>query len=551
MGRAQPRGHQGGDVAKASKNRGGKPSPKSSGAALRLGWNAVIAFMLGTIAFILLFGWDGVLPLLLVPLLVGAFTGLMSEDVREAALVGGGSGLLGSMLSVLFYQQDSFLAYLQKTNPAAMADVTGSLWSGFVLPLMKASPVNDSRVGPFVVVAIGTLLTLGVSAGVSWLVARLTDVHEKRWLGLLVILPLGLCLAATIFGGGSSFVQSVSAEPADGTYAFDGVINVRTYYLVRGGMDYYHAIVRAAAGDSRLAKAGEIKNGKFVGYWGSSPTFIRQPAVFYFWAVVGYFGASGIVWASLLLAIGLWTLWYWVLYPRLGQRALFVALALFPLCVVHMAWLNLFMPDWWAALMLGYSAALLVGRRFMAAAALALVAVLFREILVFWLAVLIAAACWQWLRKRLAVRYPLAFGGAFVAFVLAYAAHYFLELPYQAAMTGNEGTLGRLLTASAFPLSQKFFGPTSYLMFPYGDAVVPAFLLVLSGAAGFFLVIRDNELARTAIPAYLLIFLAFLFVVGASSSYWGQDLSLLAVTGTAVLLAGLDRLGWKRVREPA
>jgi hypothetical protein len=527
-------------VSKKSKKRAQEKPQQPVRSASWIGARTVVAAALGTIAFALLFGWNGLLPLLTVPLIVGVFLGLMATNLSESLVTGGSVGLLGSILACALYQQQAFIAYLQRTAPAAVADVTGSLWQGFVVPLIQANPVNDPNVGPLLVVLFGVVLTTALSAGTWWVCSKLAPTVDRRWLGLAVLVPLGVLLASTLFVNGSQFVSSISTEPAPKTYAYDGVVNLKTYYLMLGGMNYYDAIITAASGDTRLTG---ITDGKWNGTWAiNSPTRVREPAAFYLWTVAGHFGAPGILWASLLLAIGVWAVWYWALYPAFGQRALSVAFALFPLMVVHMVWYNLFQPDWWAALMLIYSAAFLVRKRFIPAASFALAAALFREVFALYLVVLLTVAAVFWLRKKLAGRDVAALGAAFVVFAAAYAAHYMAEAPYMGNLAGKDSTLANTLSLMGQPLATKFIGPTSYLMFPYGDAVVPAFVLVIVGAVGLFLLLRDSGPARFALSGYLLVFLAFLAIVGASSSYWGQDFSMLAVTGCAVLLAGSDRL---------
>ncbi|MEI7815295.1 MAG: hypothetical protein WCJ13_10985, partial [Coriobacteriia bacterium] len=204
-----------------------------------------IAILLGTLSFVLLFPWNGLLPLFTVPLVVGALLGLLAIDLRESIVAGVVSGLIGSSLACVFYRFDEFLRYMERTSPAAVADVTGSLWQGFLIPLLSANPINDPRVGSLLVVLASTLLTVAFSAGSWWLAQRLGSTVDRRWLGLMVIVPLGVCLAYTVVVRSSAFVASISTEPAAESYAYDGVINLKTYYLIRGGANYYDAIIAA------------------------------------------------------------------------------------------------------------------------------------------------------------------------------------------------------------------------------------------------------------------------------------------------------------------
>jgi hypothetical protein len=107
----------------------------------------------------------------------------------------------------------------------------------------------------------------------------------------------------------------------------------------------------------------------------------------------------------------------------------------------------------------------------------------------------------------------------------------------------KQSTWQLVLATSQDTLQNKFWIPTSYLTFPYGTGFVPAFILLILGALGFLQVIRQDDFARFAPAAYLLFFTAFMFVIGATNSYWGQDLSLIGVIGVAILLAGIDGIG--------
>jgi hypothetical protein len=508
----------------------------------RFGAGSGIAVLLGVLAFVFLFGWVGLRPNITVPVLVGAFLGLLATDLVDSLVTGGIAGLCGSAIAAVVYHAHLFGAYLARISPAAKIDIGPYFQKGFVLPLIAANPVNHSRFGPVGVILTATVLTVVVSAGVWWVVSRLS-LRDSRWPGLVLIAALGVCLSWTLFAHSTSFVQTIRVNPAPKSYAFDPIINLKTYYLMRGGMNYYDAIITAASGDKRI---NDVRNLKWGRDWTIvSPTRVRQPLVFYFWALVGHFDATGILWASILLAIGVWVAWYWALFALLGQRALFVAFALFPLCVVHMAWFNLFHPDWWASLMLMYSAAFLVAKRFKTSAVFALLAAMCREVVVFYLLVVLAVGAVRWLLKRESVRAVVPFAVALAVFVVAFGAHYLAEAPYIVLKSGGS-TLAEIIQVSTRPLSSKLFGPTSYLMLPYGDGVVPGFVVDVIGTLGLFFVLRRSGYARWALAGYLVFFLGFMAILGASSTYWGQDISALGVVGCAVLVAGLDRLG---VRE--
>jgi hypothetical protein len=483
-----------------------------------------------------MFVWNGWSPMLTTPLIVGACVGLWCGTVADAAIAGVASGLLGSWLCVVFYRFDAFSGYMSHLSNAGTADLPGAWADNVLKPMIELNPVNNSAIPSAGLIAICTLIAGASALAIHAAVSRMKRPLDERVWGVLVIVALGACLSITTFTTAGWMVRDASIDPAPKTYGFDPIINLKAYYLMRGGMNYYDAIIRAAQGDLRI---NDIKNGKWGRDWGIiSPTHIRQPEIFYLWTAVGYFGASGIFWAALLLAIGICLAWYWALYPTLGQRALFIPLALFPMFTLHIEGPNLFHPDWWAAMMLLLSAAFLIRERFTEAAVFAFLSIIFREVFLFYVLVVLAVATVLWVRRKLSGRVVLGFAVALGVFALAYAAHYFAEAPY--IVIKNQGsTLSTILSFQGLPLELKLFGPTSYLMFEYGSGVVPGVVLAVVGLVGLYWSTRGSRVAQFALPLYVLLFLVFLAAVGASSSYWGQDIMPLAIAGCAALLAGV------------
>jgi hypothetical protein len=236
---------------------------------------------------------------------------------------------------------------------------------------------------------------------------------------------------------------------------------------------------------------------------------------------------------------------------------------LLPFFILASSGFNVFQPEWWATLLLLGSVALLLRRMTLAAIALALVAMLFRETFALWLLVLAAlltVAAWRWSapwRQALVAWCALAAGVAFFGVHVILAGAYISHPAIGSVFGYLAGNVGQSLDV-------KFFSPMFYIGFPYAlplagfgylgvgfDGVARLFALVLPlGMAGCWVAFADEALARYATVAYLALFGLFFLAVGATGQYWGQNVIPLALVGTVALLASLDKAVDSRTWKP-
>ena len=89
---------------------------------------------------------------------------------------------------------------------------------------------------------------------------------------------------------------------------------------------------------------------------------------------------------------------------------------------------------------------------------------------------------------------------------------------------------------------QKVILPTDYLTYAYGFFKVYGLVWLLLAPVGFWAVLKPEREVRWAMLAFAGFWIVFLFVMGATSSYWGQTIMPPILLGSALLLAGADRL---------
>jgi hypothetical protein len=163
-----------------------------------------------------------------------------------------------------------------------------------------------------------------------------------------------------------------------------------------------------------------------------------------------------------------------------------------------------------------------------------------RETMLLWAVVLIAVAVVRAWRTR-EWRVPIVYAALTGVFLGAFLLH--LSLAKDFIKSGAAATpFFQYITAIARSgLEHNFLQPTSYLGLPYGLFAFPLFPLLLTGIAGFVLVLADRPWARWAAAGYLAAEGLYYLTLGATSSYWGQHVMPLALIGTAALLAYADR----------
>jgi hypothetical protein len=513
----------------------------------------------GALGYFLLSGYSTLLPILTVPLIIGVAVALCTRKASMAAVIGAGAGFVGGLLSVWAYSWDRLVAFLNSMPAYANPDIPGSVYQDFIIPLMRVNALNTSMAGSggaMVAVLLATLLTMVVAFAVSTMESarpKAGRFETKQLLGLAAALLIVASFLVTTWGTTAGVRVSLAVEPADKSYAFDPIINLRAYYLMLGGADYYAAIVKAAQGDARLADGKHFtKDGKFSYGWGSNIP-LREPWMWYLWKVIAPTGGGGILWWAMMAAAGFLLAAYLAFLPWISYRALFVVAAVYPAMMMHTAWINILHPDWWGMLCVMFSMLAVLRRWFVAAGVLALAAALFRELLVIWLIMLLVVAAYQALRSKEKgwLRAAVAMLVLLVLFVPAYTVHWNKTLTLVDSKAplhgGTDGTgptgivyvLRSVILPRQNPIEHRLFQPTSYLMYPYGSFRFPNWILMPLGVLGLWMGLRRDRPVALLIAGYVFFWFCYYLFIGPTLSYWGQMVMPLAVMGTGMLATGL------------
>ena len=535
----------------AKKRRSKQPVTKPSAAkvaapsALRLAAGVAIA----AITTYLGLGFSLLGAVVVVPLAVGLLVSVTFEDWRYSAAVAAVGSLLGSILASRQFSPAGYAAALQNMPAYSNPDVLQQLLYGDVIGHIVNSGAFSTSGSAALVIIVGTLLA-GIAGAAPGMIGLLKKPAARTTVGWVVTGLAIVSFAVTAWQATPTFRAEIAVPPADGQYAYDAHIYLRTYYEMAKGDGYYRSLVRAAAGDKRLIDESGVKNGLFV-TWASSPTLIREPLQFYLWRLVAPNDAVGIFTFSLIACAAVMALLHWALVRFAGATAAFASWALWPTLLLATTWHNIFFPDWWMALALLLSVAFWLRGRLYPALAAALVAALFRDVGVLWLLALGVYALVRAVRDRASDRrVPSLAGlaGAAGSLVL-FAGLYWLHLRAgSAVITPNLPApltfIGRLQTSAAATLPAKFLAPAEYMMFPYGRFAIPGVAYLIAAPFAWWIaqrrgVERPDMLSTAVLPAYVVFWVLFTATVGAASSYWGQGYMPLTVLGIASMLAVL------------
>jgi hypothetical protein len=534
------RGRKSAASAKVSTNRATDPGDVGRWTYLTVG---IAAFL----AFVVLYGWTAGLPLLVAPLLTGVFVALCLQAPAASALVAGSAGLLAAALSAVVYAMPAFYERAVAAPANTNTDIPNTL---YVLAgtLMAGNPLNTlpQPTGAFLLLLFGSVGT----GAAAWGCATIVRSYQGDPVRLRRLIAAGL-VAVQVFSYGytavtasSQMMAAVDQEPVEGTYRFDALIYLKAYYNMLHGQDYYTALVSAAAGDGRVMEEKGIRDGKSYGGWLSGPAVIRRPTIFYVWKYLAPGGGSGIIYLGIVLGmVGLAVTW-WGVSPYLSYRAAFVPILVAPYVLfMTLSW-NVLFPDFWAALLVACALALIMRRLWWAGALTFVVAAAVRESIGPALAVLAASLVVVWLRSGRGMewlRRATYFAGGTALWLAFERVHDSLGAPFMAVPpVSSVDLLLALMKTRTF--SEKVIRPTQYLVFPYGFYSVPGLGMFLLAPLGFWAMLASRKDVRLAVVAYMVFWTAFLFVVGASSSYWGQIVMLPSLVGLGGLLMSADRM---------
>jgi len=463
------------------------------------------------VAAFLLYGWDALLPHVLVPLLVGGAVGLSSEWRFEALVISLGAACISGLGAVAVYASQTTLLSLRHAFEGGWA----------------------------VLLVLAAVVLMPASAlGARLLCERSNPSRGRDILAWAIAGALAVSFLFTVWAPTQSWLAKARVEPAAGSYHNDQMLNLKTYYLMQDGQGFYPAYVRATGDDGRRIYG--VVDGKFI--TGSS-AMMRQPAVFYLWKVVAPQRDFGnVAYLAAVLAAAILLASYWALSAVAGYRALFVAPVIFPALVMLSAGVNTLFPEYWALLALLAGFFLAVKRHLVWAGVFGLIALLLRETFGAWLLALILAAAILAVKDRRCWRYVGLYVGLMGAGIAGFMAHVAAGNRY--VVRPAAGFLATYLLAStARPLSERFILPISYMMFPYGLTVFSPAWLVPLGLAGLWVGLRGSPVARLASFGYLAFFLCYMVFFGAPAIYWGQAAMPLLLVGVALLLASLDSVG--------
>jgi hypothetical protein len=524
---------------KARRSARGGAAPKASAPAARVKWaRGAVLGIAGALSYLLLAGWDSMLPVVLVPLIVGASIGLCSKSSLEALAAGGFAGVAGPVAASALYAQ----AFLQKALSGmprwANQDVPSSFYQDMVFPLLSRNPFLGvgSAAGGVAAAVVAAVLLVPLSA---WLVRMLDRTRTPKVARLTaawaIVGILSISLFYTAYEANAAWMSRLDAEPAVGSYAYDGIMNLKVYYLMQGGMGFYEAYTAGHAGDSRYAPL--VKDGRFIT---GSAAGMRQPAMFYLWKVVAPGRRGNLIAVAAFVAAALVLLGsFWALWPVAGYRALFVVPALFPALVMHSANVNPLFPEWWAGVLLLLSFFALARGHRLSAGALGLAAMVFRETTGVWLVALILVSVVLAFRDKERWKAAGVYAGLLAVGLLAFYLHVRSGSAYVTTpVTGS--IIGSILAPRE--LTRGLLAPMAYLMVPYGFLRLSTLWLIPVGMVGLWVGLARRRTARIAVTLYCGLFLTYFATVGASSQYWGQLVTLQLLIGAALLVVSLDRL---------
>lgn len=433
-------------------------------------------------------------------------------DAIVTGALGALVGLVGGILGTVLLNTQSYVRYVETMPQNTSVDIVPRLLQSTVFKLVLANPVNQFEIPVFIFLA--TLLT-GCFAFSVTLIRRLPDPRFEGYVPAVIVSILCLVMLSTAMRATPDFRGEMATEPADLYYNHDTVIYKKTYYLM-ADQGFYESYLEAAANDSRVSAEGSVRDGKFYSYI-LSPLYFRTPTIFYFWRLFTFGNAVGIFYWGLLASVGLLVLSYSAGRELIGQKALLLTAVLVPYLLMGNIWLNLFFPDWWAALALTAGIFFWLRKSFWPSAAAFLAAGAFREITVGFLFLFLLFALLSEKKAR------VSFGVAVGVFLAVYPFHYLKAAQFIVNSAGSVETI-------TSRLSMTHFMPTSsYLNFPYGFFIWPSYIMMALAVLVWAW--------RRRFDMLILTLLAFPYFAYASSSYWGQHLMPLIIFSSFMIFA--------------
>lgn len=419
-------------------------------------------------------------------------------EVQEALIVGATAGLLA------------------KTRvSAAIVGAAACVVSGLLLAPIQLA---EARVGTLALTLVGIAAGAAVVAvGVRWL-----DEARRRprvWASLALVVLIALNLAVTTMkldtttfeSSGLTPAQLIMQVPKAGTVMDDPTFYQRVLALMQGGKGYYAAFRQAYHDNAR---------------WGTDPSSVlsyRLPTFFWFWLAVPA-KPWGIFAAWLVLATGALAAATWLAYLRVPMPFAVPAAGALASYLLYLGSTNAILAtETWAAPLGVVAVALAVAsyhrQRWVAlsvaAVAVALLAALVRELMVYLLVAGIASAAFA--RREERVVRVVTWGSGIAVFAALYVVH----------AERVKGMLSHLQQASVFFqgglhfLFETFSWASGYL----GGVWLPTVLAVLAVIGAAFAPSRaEKVLLLVATISPLVVFLILgngaTSDAGAPVNYW-------------------------------
>lgn len=499
----------------------------------------IVAAISAAITVYMLLGYCAWMSVLVAPVLAGLITGLIVSRVVFSAGAGALGGLVGGLVANHDYSVETLQPLIENMPRYANLDVVGTqLYKLFLVPLLQGGAVISGP-GGGAAVALALFLTPVVAAGTSWAVRTLpAEARTKDVLGWFVVVALGAVLIGTSWQYAGTFRGKLGERLTRGGFAFDGYVYRDAYEYMLEGNGYYASLLKAGADDKRLIEGNVVHDGKFHGFI-SSPVLAREPLTFYFWRVFAPTGSQGVLLLALLACAGTLAVVHWGLKQTSLAASLLAPVLLYPMFMLQSAWANIFMPDFWAGLAMLVSLSLLIRKQLIGAIAVALIAALFRETLVFWLGALLVYSALRVKSSPGGRRDLIVAASSTVVFAALYALHFYQagQIIAEQVNTGAGGFIARLQASAATPVEVRFLSPLSYMMWPYGFFRFPGAWVAAAGVVGWAMTFGRQHALRWVIVAYAAFWMLYYATVGAASGYWGQQVLPFYLVGLALLLA--------------
>lgn len=508
--------------------------------------NITKIFFASLICYLILFWFAGVLTVIAAPLILSLFIFIFSNDLiwetnvknfykkrgnKKKAKNNGNAlsflllsiiiGFFASLLALLLLDKLAFTRYFQNMPTFINRDIPVTVYTRILYPLVEQNQINSIPWPLFILSS--TLLTCLFSS-----ILLLYRNYAKQFASWLLLGLLCFVFIVSSIKMSAEFRSSISQEPPDLSYAYDAVIYLKLFYLMKD-KDYYSAHLEAHSKDIRLSGGNVIKNGKYYGFV-ASPLYFRTPYIFYFWRFLSPGNATGIFYIGLGISVLVIVLSYFCARTIFGDKGILLTAMIVPYIFMGLTWYNLFFPDWWASLAIISGIFFWIKQRYLASALLFLLAALFREVTIIFLIFFLAVTL---IKKRQEV---IKFLGANLIFLIVYSFHY---VKAQKLIASDMSSADSIISRFFIPipdLIQKFLTTSSYMVFPYGFFLFPAFILIILALLGWFQVKRI-----TGLEMFSFILLSVPYFIFASSSYWGQHLLLFIIFSAPIIFIPYDK----------